>query len=131
MDSVPLAAGSRLPWEAQEGAEGIEGPVMEGPELVAAPRATLLLWLGRESPGRVEEVAAGLVSSARCCSLSLLARAWASCFAARSSASSMASNISCAVSILTLLVLRAKMIPVRKWARSAVIWPDVTRGWLR
>lgn len=40
-----------------EGAEGVEGPLMEGPELVAVP---VLLWLGWESPSRVEEVAAGL-----------------------------------------------------------------------
>ncbi|KAK9521499.1 hypothetical protein VZT92_021297 [Zoarces viviparus] len=87
-----LLAGSWGPWEAQE---RDEGPAMESPELVAvAPRDTGLLRLGREPPDRVEEVAAWPVSPARCCSLSLLARAWASRLPARSSASTMTSDIS-------------------------------------
>ena len=89
---MPLQAGSRGPWEAQEGAKGVEGPAMGRPELLAGGAPRDMLRLGWEPPGRVEEVAAGLVSSARCCSL--LARAWASRLAARSSASSMASDIS-------------------------------------
>lgn len=60
---------------------------MECPELAAD--AALMesgpLRLGREPPGRLEELVAELPSSARCCccSRSLLARAWASVGATR------------------------------------------------
>lgn len=75
-------AGSRGPWEALP--EG--GPGGGGPSSGGLRRAK---W--QERPGRVE--AAGLLSSAHCCCLRLLARAWAYSLRARSSAFLMTLDI--------------------------------------
>lgn len=60
-----IGTDSWVPWEKQEGAKLVDGPVMEMPELVAGD--IVLVWLGQGPPGRVEDVAARLLSMAHCC----------------------------------------------------------------